>query len=158
MDCWRTLHASERDYSYSSKFHGVYTQIDLLLTDQSTLDLLVDSTIEQITISDHAPVTLLLVLPHHSARVWQWKLNENLLDDFRVVVGVEETLSNYFTKNANGEVNEILWEGHKVVVRGSFIAWGSKLKKKSQADFQRVLGALKQAELGHKCMADPEEL
>lgn len=57
------MHASDRDYSYYSSVHGVYTRIDLLFVDQGTLDLLTDSTIDQITISDHAPVTLSLTLP-----------------------------------------------------------------------------------------------
>lgn len=111
VDCWRALHASERDYSYYLRVHEVYTRIDVLLTDKTTLDLLVDALIEQIAISDHAPVTLLLALPHQSARAWQWKLNENLLNDLRVVEWEEETLSHYFAKNSNGEVNDgILWE------------------------------------------------
>lgn len=118
-----------------------------------------DSTIEQITISDHAPVTLMLSLPHQSARAWHWKLNENLLDDLRVVTGIEETLTNYFTEDANREVTDrILWEGHKAVVQNSLIAWGSKLKKERQADFQWVFGALQQVKLGHKHTAHPEEL
>lgn len=80
VDCWTALHASEKDYSYYISVHEVYTHIDLLLTDHTSLDLLIDSTIEQITISDHVPVILLLALLSKS-----WRLNENLFDDIKVV-------------------------------------------------------------------------
>lgn len=60
----------------------------------------------------------------------------NLLDDPSVVSGIEETLSHYCTENNNGEVSEgILWKGHKAVVRGELIAWGTKIKRERQADF-----------------------
>lgn len=119
--------------------------------DQSSLDFLADSNIDQITISDHAHVTLTLDLPHVASRSWSWRLNKNLLDDRRVVSGMEETLSHYFTENYNGEVSEAtLWEGHKAVVRGALIAWGTKVKREKQADFQRVFKALQQAGLLHK--------
>lgn len=111
------MHASEKGYSYYSTVHRVYTRIDLLLVDQSSLELLADSTIDQITISDHAPVTITLNLPHMASRSWAWRLNENLLDDPRVVSGIEETLSHYFMENDTGEVSYgILWEGNKAVV------------------------------------------
>lgn len=64
-----------------SNVHKMYTTIDLLLVDQGTLDLLIDTTIDQITISDHAPVTLSLSLPQVTAGTSSGKLNENLLDD-----------------------------------------------------------------------------
>lgn len=158
VDCWRALHASEKDFSYYSSVHKMNTRIDLLLVDQGSLDMLLDATIDQITISDHAPVTLTLSLSQAMAKTRSWKLMENLLDDLRVVTGVQETLSHYFAENANGEVSDgILWEGHKAIVRGTLIALGSKIKKESQADFQRVLQVLQRAELSHKQTPDPEE-
>lgn len=79
--------------------------------------MLVDATINQTTISDHAPVTLTLLLSQVMAKIRTWKLNKNLLEDLGVVAGVRETLSHYFVENANGEVRDgILWEGHNAVV------------------------------------------
>ena len=88
VDCWRALHATERDYSYFSSVHKVYTRIDMLLVDQDALDLLLGATIDQITISDHAPVTLTISLSQALSRVRTWKLNEDLLDDLGVAAGV----------------------------------------------------------------------
>lgn len=59
----------------------MYTRIDLLLVDQNTLDLLLGATIDQITISGHAPLALTLSLSQALAKARTWKLNENLLDD-----------------------------------------------------------------------------
>lgn len=88
-----------------------------MLVDHSTLDLVPDSNIEQITISDHSPITLSFTLPHAAAKMWSWRLNENLVDDVRVVAGVTEILPHNSEENATGEVNEgVLWEGHKAVV------------------------------------------
>lgn len=75
-----------------------------------------------------------------------------------VVAVVQETLTHYFAEIVNGEVSDgILWEGHTAVVCGTFIAMGDKLNKERQADFQRVLQALQQAELRHKQTSDPDE-
>lgn len=96
VDCWRVMHVSEKDYSYYATVHGVYTRINLLLVDQSSLHLLADSSIDQITLSDHAPVSITLDLPHVASRSWLWRLNNNLLDNPSVVSGIEETLSHYW--------------------------------------------------------------
>lgn len=48
--------------------------------------------------------------------------------------------------------------GHKAIVRGVFIALGTKFEKERQAHFQWVLMALQQAELRHKHQATPVAL
>lgn len=113
--------------------------IDLLYVDHRALELL------QLT------VMATIALPHGTHRSWMWCLNENLLNDTAVVSGVTDILSNYFKENKMEGLSEgIIWEGRKAVVRGELISLGSKLKKARQADSQRVLPALQQAELSHK--------
>lgn len=61
VDSWRAQQTNDKDFSYYSNIHDVYTRINIVYVNQ-TLELLIDSTIEQITISDQAPVTATLSL------------------------------------------------------------------------------------------------
>lgn len=151
LDSWRVLHPKERDFSYHSAVHDVYTRIDHIYVDRSTLELVQSAFIGNITLSDHAPVGVTLTLPSSSRGAWTWRLNENLLDDTAAVAKVSETITNYFNENVADNISMgIVWEGHKAVVRGELISLGVKLKKMLQADFDRVLAALQDAELKHK--------
>lgn len=86
-------------------------------------------------------------------------MNESLLEDAEVVSGVTNVLTHYFKEiNTEGMSKGIIWVGHKAVVRGELISLGSKFKKASQADFNRILQALQQAALQHKHDRDPEVL
>lgn len=149
LDSGRILHPSDRDFSYYSKVHNVYTCIDLLFVDHLTLELLQALSIENITISNHAPISATFTLPQGNRDTWSWRLNYNLLEDSLVVAGVSDTLTHYFKENTTTDVEEaMIWEGHKAVVRGDgeLISQGARCKRVRQADFQRVLGALQQAE------------
>lgn len=70
LDSWRTLHPVDRDYSYYSKVHDTYTRIDMIYVDHVALEWLQTSSIGTITLSDHAPVTASLVMPHGTRRAW----------------------------------------------------------------------------------------
>lgn len=130
QDSWRVLHPLDRDYSYYSKVHDIYTRIDLICVDHLTLELLQALSIGNITISDHAPVTATLVLPQGICKIWSWRLNESLLDDAAVVSGVTEVQSHYFKENNTVGISKgTIWEDHKAVVRGDVISQGSRLKK-----------------------------
>lgn len=98
----------------------MYTRIDLLCVDHLTLELLQLVSIEHITISGHAPVTVTLALSPGTHRSWSWQLNENLLDDTAVVSRVNKVLTHYFAENTTEE--GIVWEAHKAVVRGELIS------------------------------------
>lgn len=47
-------------FSYYAATHAVYTQIDLLLMDQYSLESLSGASIGSLTLSDHAPVPIFL--------------------------------------------------------------------------------------------------
>lgn len=72
---------------------------------------------------------------------------------------VTKVLIHSFEENTTEDLIEgIVWEAHKALVRGELISLGFKLKKACQADFQRVLCVLQQAELRQKHSGDPEAL
>lgn len=61
VDSWRALNAETRDYSYYSKTHKVYSRLDLFLVDHYYIENVKTVRVEQITISDHAPVMLIFL-------------------------------------------------------------------------------------------------
>lgn len=90
---------------------------------------------------------------------WNWRLNENLLDEPVVEIKISDTLQNYFRENTAEDLSEgTILECHKAVIRGELIAQGTKLKRERQADYHRVFTALQQAELKHKTGGAPEAL
>lgn len=126
VDSWRVLHMENKDYSYYSKTHNVYSRLDLILVDQYYLNHMRSSTIESITISVHASImlTFLPVSAGHWERTWQ--LNESLLDDKQISEDLLHKLAGYFEINTSGEVSDqTVWEGHKGVIRGGLITHGS---------------------------------
>lgn len=58
FDAWRCLHAGERDFTFFSSPHRVYTRIDLFLVDQQILSKATSASINTITWSDHASISL----------------------------------------------------------------------------------------------------
>lgn len=84
VDSWRVLHNEVKDYSYYSKVHKMYSRIDVFMVDQFYLENVRNCTIEAITISDHAPITLTLSPIKAGYIERTWRLNESLLDNKRI--------------------------------------------------------------------------
>lgn len=59
----------------------MYSRLDLFLVDHYYVEYVKAVTIKPITISDHAPVMLTLVLVAAGHHERKWRLNESMLDD-----------------------------------------------------------------------------
>lgn len=84
MDVWRLLHPKEKDYSHFSKTHQSYSRIDNIFTDHFHLPLLHSADRPDIvtaSISDHAQVSMHLIIPTLPHRTNNWKLNDSLLSN-----------------------------------------------------------------------------
>lgn len=80
INVWRLQHSGERDYTFYSPPHKIYTRIDYFLVPHDQLQAVKDTSIGHITWSDHAPILLtyrLSEIPSFIARFW--RLNESLL-------------------------------------------------------------------------------
>lgn len=119
--------------------------------DQFYLEKIRACTIDPITISDHAPTTMIL-LPVPVGHVERtWRLNEALLDDNSIVETLSIKLKTYFKMNVPGEVSEqVVWEAHKSVIRGELIAHGSRIKKEKQKEIIDILEEMNELEIKHK--------
>lgn len=121
-DAWRCMHAGERDYTFFSSPHRVYSRIDLFLVDQGTLSQVTSTTINTITWSDHASITLSLNddsmcnIPH------MWRLNTYLMQqpDFKNIIS--KNLSKFFSINASSV------QDHFVLYAVSLSNWGLELR------------------------------
>lgn len=90
----------------------------------------VESDILSITWSDHAPITLDLMLSQAYARSCHWHLNDHLLQSEVSRSILAKGLEDFFQVNM-GSVSDFstLWEAHKAVFCGAYIAESSRLKK-----------------------------
>lgn len=62
VDTWRTFNPSSREYSFHSKIHNVYSQIDHFPIDGKMLPYVSNPKYHNIIIFDHSPVTFSLEL------------------------------------------------------------------------------------------------
>lgn len=74
-DVWRRLHATERDYSFLSTSHRVYTRLGLFLMDKWILTKIKASKINNITWLDRASVSLLVDDTSNVDPTFVWRTN-----------------------------------------------------------------------------------
>lgn len=104
VDVWRQKHPKERDYRFFSKVHGSYSRIDMLCMLKGDVYKATSCHIESISISDHAPLVLSLVLDE-SCSLKQWRLHFSLLNNLSGVQKIKLEWKDYLDHNDNGEVS-----------------------------------------------------
>lgn len=154
VDVWHILHPTERDYTFYSAPHKVYSCIDYFLVPHSQLHAVKASAIGSITWSDHAPISLSYALTDSlTSRTKYWRLNESLLHDKDVISEITRELQFYFSTKDTVDCNPgIVWEAHKAVIRGVLIKHGSKQRTQQ---LNSLLDDLRQLEARHKQSPSP---
>lgn len=141
-----TSHPQAIYFLFSS--HKLYSRLDHFLISAPLLPSIVASEIDPITWSDHAPITIDLLL--HSARpkTCHWWLNESFLRIPDIRESLQVKLSEYFQLN-EGSVSDasILWKAHKAFFRGECISAGSRRKRESNQQRSDLLTQLRAAEM-----------
>lgn len=79
IDAWRIQHPGERDYSFHSPVHSMYSRIDYIMIEHRLIESVVNTSIEIMSISDHAPVILEIKLLKSQKRINMWRLNGELI-------------------------------------------------------------------------------
>lgn len=85
--------------------------------------------IHQITLSDHALISLVIEIGREKSRTL-WRLNNSLLqlEDFKIKI--RKVIEDYLEINDTGETNPvIIWEGLKAIIQGEIICFSSWNKK-----------------------------
>lgn len=126
IDTWRDFHPKERQFTFYSASHGVYSRIDYFFTFNSDRHRLKDCTIGVRDISDHSPVYLTLHLDVKKKNTL-WRLNTSILNDKKCNEFIKKEFEDYMDNNNNGEVSpSVLWDAAKSVIRGKLVAFTEK--------------------------------
>ncbi|OCT57622.1 hypothetical protein XELAEV_18003266mg [Xenopus laevis] len=152
FDIWRCLNPKQKDFTFYSSPHKSHNRIDLLLISGTSLPYLLNSNIEPKTWSDHSPITVTMLVPQISASRGEWRLNESLLADNTLCKHLYKQID-YFKENNQAKPNQaIIWDTHKVVIRGHLIKQGAHLKKKKLRTQQitKLTDKLRDLEFRHK--------
>lgn len=91
-------HPKVRDYSFLSAVHGTYSRLDYMLVDHSLLGSIKESKIEIMTLSDHAPVSMKVMLVGPQREPYTWRLNEKLLEEDWIVEKIQQEIDAFFFK------------------------------------------------------------
>lgn len=133
-DVWRLQHPTERDYTFYSGAHKVYSRIDFLLISTQLISSTVDSCIESILISDHALVRLVMTPYQEMIRTRTWRFNASLLRDLSFKEELRAQIKIYLETNVPTAPSVITaWEAMKAFLRGFIIQHASYKKKASTA-------------------------
>ncbi len=81
VDVWRFLHPLSREFTYFSAPHGCHTRIYYLFIPRTSLDIISNSCIGKIVISDHACVTITVNLKGDFGQIRHWRFNSTILKD-----------------------------------------------------------------------------
>lgn len=138
-DAWRTLHPTDKDFTFFSPPHSKYSRIDYFFISQRNLPVLHKSSIEPMILADHNPVSITLHVPSKTARSHIWRLDNSLLTDTEISHKISEHLSNYFSENGQGDsAPEIVWAAHKCVIRGTFLSQAAHRNRLRKAKMENL--------------------
>lgn len=85
VDVWRTIHPSDKEYTFFSAPHMCHIRIDYFFLPGLSLHSVLSCVIGSIVISDHVSVVLDLSLKGIGNRVKYWRLNTSILKDHTFV-------------------------------------------------------------------------
>lgn len=129
-DPWRFLYPTRTEYSFFSPVHHTYSRIDYFFIHKSLLSLIHKCDYNSIVISDHAPVTLSLILPNHRPSRFRWRLNPLLLSEEWFVTFINTQIDIFLETNVNETTSpSLIWEALKAFLRGQIISINASVQK-----------------------------
>lgn len=80
-DVWRVLHPLDKDYTFFSIPHQVFSRIDYFLSSRTVLGRIMDCTIATKFLSDHSPISVTISPPYRDLNCRHWRLDPTLLSN-----------------------------------------------------------------------------
>jgi hypothetical protein len=158
IDAWRHIHPRDWDYTFYLNPHSSFSRIDYFFVTKNDSYRVLDCKIHNITLSDHAPVSLIWDLGRR-CNPSLWRLNVSLLNDKAFKDHIKAELAQYLHFDDTGETSPvILWEAAKVVLRGKIISFGSAKKTLREAKRKELEEQIKQLEQRHKSKLSTNDL
>lgn len=116
-DPWRFLFPSAKAFSFFSSLHHSFSRIEYFLLNNNLLSLVKNCSYESIVISDHAPVSFKLIIPHQPPSFSPWRLNPLLLADDKFSQFLTSEIRAFLEFNDLTEISRsTLWETLKAYI------------------------------------------
>lgn len=151
VDVWWLRNPSQRDYTYYSPRHMVFSRIDYFLTDAPSRASITSCTIGPMLWTDHAwlECTVNIVEKTETHKRWSFD-NTILLSEFWREELARE-LKEYFQINESDQMPlPTLWDAMKAVIRGKAISAASAMKRKRRDQRQSIIDNITNLEQLHK--------
>ena len=146
IDIYRTFHPKTTKYTFFSIAHGIFSRIDHILGHKSSLGKFKKIEIVSCIFSDHNTMRLdtnYRKIPAKNTNTW--RLNNKLLNNQEITEEIKEEIKNYLETNDNENTTaQNLWDAAKAVLRVTFIAIQSYLKKQEKSHINDLTLHLKQ--------------
>lgn len=144
IDVWRCLHPGEKAFTFYSDAQ-VFSRLDYLFVYKKDIARVSKCEILPITITDHAPILMVLNMNVDKGKTL-WRLNNSLLGNPEFKIKLTSKIRSFLELNDNGQVSDIvLWEAAKATMRGEIIAfssWDKKQKEKEKMHLEKKIGEL----------------
>ena len=130
LDSWRECNPTKKHFTFYSYPHKSFSRIDHIFVSVASSPILLSSTIQPITWSDHCAVltSVSSLIPRSKDRTWC--VNEAHLTNQSYCFDIQIALSEYLKHNSTPEVSPvILWEAHKPVIWGKCISVSTHLNR-----------------------------
>ncbi|OCT91737.1 hypothetical protein XELAEV_18014801mg [Xenopus laevis] len=151
FDSWRCHHQGEKDFTFFSPVHNMYSRIDLILTDKWVLQRIQKTSIGHITWSDHAPVFLEIQETYNYKESGLWRLNSYWLNHDQYFTSLKTNLEEYFQFNDTNDTSHVtLWMAHKAYMRGIAMQLNARIRKEKALKQLNLLNQLYQLEYSNK--------
>lgn len=150
LDVWRYKHPRDRDYTFYSHPQSTYSRIDYVFMPINESFRALDCQIHNITLSDHAPVSVVWDVGG-VATSHRWRLNTSLLGIPAFQASLRDEFIIYLESNDKEDISpNILWDTAKAVLRGKIIQLASTFKKARIAKRMELEKKIDDLEKQHK--------
>lgn len=144
----RRCHADERNNTYLSPCHNIYSRINLFVADKWLLQENSASTIHTVTWSDHVPISITVSTKPTHPPSYIWQANNLLLQDPTYATSLSQHLENFFPPNSDSVADPAtVWTAHR-----------ARAKKKRMQRLDKITAALTTSEILNKMNPSPSLL
>ena len=128
-DIFRTFHLNAQEYTFFSSAHGTFSRIDHILGHKSNLSKFKKIEMVSSIFSDHNAMRLSITRKKSVRNTNTWRLNNTFLNNQQVTEEIKRDIRKFLETNDNDITTQNLWDTAEAVLRGTFIAIQSYLKK-----------------------------
>ena len=120
-DILRTIHPNAEEYTFFSRAHGTFSNIDHILGHKSNLSKFKKTEIVSSIFSDHNAIRIDINYKKKTVRnTNMWRLNNTFLNNQQVTEEIEMEIKKFLeTNDSEYRTTQNLWDAAKVVLRGS---------------------------------------